>query len=209
MKLRLLRIILNISILAIITCCTTFSVVDKTWLTKNCPNFPTFYAENCSAYSNCSKTGDTTCMCKLENGDWYGGEFKDGVKHGYGGYDWVDGTSYLGYWNNGVKSCGIESDKNSNYSIYKDGKVIKSGNNISEITETTLTVLLVAGAAYAIANSEGSSPGYTSTRSDTDWDWDWQPGNSSWVCRGIDTGQYATLDKCQYDIKNDSRWPNN
>lgn len=46
-----------------------------------------------------------------------------------------------------------------------------------------------------------------STGPDIDWDWDFQPGNNQWVCRGIQTGQYATLSKCTYDTKDDDRWP--
>lgn len=42
---------------------------------------------------------------------------------------------------------------------------------------------------------------------DYDWDWDYQPANGQWVCRGIQTGQYAALSNCAYDIKDDNRWP--
>jgi hypothetical protein len=42
---------------------------------------------------------------------------------------------------------------------------------------------------------------------DYDWDWDYQPVNNRWVCRGIQTGQYAELRNCAYDAKDDNRWP--
>lgn len=53
------------------------------------------------------------------------------------------------------------------------------------------------------------SPSYNSPSSGTDWDWDWdyQPANGQWVCRGIQTGQYATRDKCAIDTMVDDRWP--
>ena len=43
---------------------------------------------------------------------------------------------------------------------------------------------------------------------DSDWDWDYLPGNLQWRCRGIQTGQFANDNKCLYDNKDDSRWPN-
>jgi hypothetical protein len=53
--------------------------------------------------------------------------------------------------------------------------------------------------------SDSSNNGYTT---DYDWDWDYQPGNSQWVCRGIQTAQYAELSNCAYDVQDDDRWPN-
>ena len=49
--------------------------------------------------------------------------------------------------------------------------------------------------------------GYPSARTDSDWDWDYQPTNRQWVCRGIQTGQYAPASNCAYDVKDDNRWP--
>lgn len=43
--------------------------------------------------------------------------------------------------------------------------------------------------------------------SDYDWDWDYQPGNNQWVCRGVQTGQYAEVENCRYDTIDDNRWP--
>ena len=53
------------------------------------------------------------------------------------------------------------------------------------------------------------SPSYNSPSSATDWDWDWdyQPANRQWVCRGIQTGRYASPDRCAMDLKDDNRWP--
>lgn len=44
---------------------------------------------------------------------------------------------------------------------------------------------------------------------DYDWDWDgFYNANEDWVwmCRGIQTGQFATPDNCRNDFKTDSRW---
>ena len=48
---------------------------------------------------------------------------------------------------------------------------------------------------------------YPSARTDSDWDWDYQPANRQWVCRGIQTGRYASPDRCAMDLKDDNRWP--
>lgn len=187
--------------------CTTIKRVDANWLGNNCPGFSTFIADYCESYTNCSTTNGTMCLCVYDNGDWYDGELRNGKPHGFGTYDYGNTNSYRGYYLDGQQSCGIQSNSNSDYWVFKNGKVIDSGNNISEGVEVGLAVILVAGVAYAIANSSGTNGGSGSS-SDSDWDWDWQPANLTWVCRGISTGQYASLDKCQYDTKNDTRWPN-
>jgi hypothetical protein len=79
-----------------------------------------------------------------------------------------------------------------------------------------LAVIAIVGAAAVAANSSGAgyaspstSSAYSST-SDYDWAWDQFYGASYelvWACRGIQTGQFANVDKCQYDPKIDSRWP--
>ena len=46
---------------------------------------------------------------------------------------------------------------------------------------------------------------------DTNWDWDQFYNKSNllvWACRGVQTGQFAPLNKCSYKNKNDQRWPN-
>lgn len=58
-----------------------------------------------------------------------------------------------------------------------------------------------------VSTPSTSAPTYPSTTVDWDWDWDYQPANGQWVCRGIQTGQYAVPDRCAMDIKDDNRWP--
>tara|TARA_B100001093_G_scaffold198605_1_gene190893 strand:+ start:201 stop:542 length:342 start_codon:yes stop_codon:yes gene_type:complete len=73
------------------------------------------------------------------------------------------------------------------------------------------TIGAIGAAAVVINevyNSSGNSSGYSSfASSDSDWDWDYQPANNQWVCRGIQTGQYAELENCAYDEVDDDRWP--
>ena len=45
---------------------------------------------------------------------------------------------------------------------------------------------------------------------DTDWAWDQfhhSTGSLVWACRGIQTGQFAKLERCDGKSKNDYRWP--
>lgn len=65
---------------------------------------------------------------------------------------------------------------------------------------------LVAGAA-------AYSAGYNSARQPVaqDWDWDWDQfyynGALVWVCRGVQTAQFAHTDRCAYRAQTDWRWP--
>lgn len=81
---------------------------------------------------------------------------------------------------------------------------------------TALAVIAIVGAAAVAANSSGvgyASPSTSSAYSSaSDYDWAWDQFYSAsyelvWACRGIQTGQFANVDKCQYDSKIDSRWP--
>lgn len=68
-------------------------------------------------------------------------------------------------------------------------------------------VLVVAGAA-AVATRGGSGGPFVPT--DNQWDWDLQNSDQGvpvWVCRGVQTGQYAELWRCAGLAKTDLRWP--
>lgn len=80
-------------------------------------------------------------------------------------------------------------------------------NSEFSLANTLLGVLAVAG-AVALANSPGGGSGYAPT--DYDWAWDEfynQYNQLVWSCRGMQTGQFAELDKCAYKVKIDSTWP--
>ena len=194
-------LVVTIAFSLLLSGCTTFNNVDASWVKSNCPAFASFTADSCEGYSNCSLGLEPTmCQCQYDAGTYHG-ELKGGRFHGAGLYNWESGSSYLGHWVNGAKSCGIESNSNSDYWTYKNGEIIKSGNNISNgVIAVAAVAVIYAAATYGGGDGGGAS-------SDSDWDWDWQPANATWVCRGISTGQYADLSKCRFDIKDDTRWP--
>jgi hypothetical protein len=76
----------------------------------------------------------------------------------------------------------------------------------SKNVTTAVVITAIAALLYAASQESGSANSYTAN--DYDWDWDYQPANGQWVCRGVQTGQYASLGNCAYDLKNDDRWPN-
>jgi hypothetical protein len=70
-----------------------------------------------------------------------------------------------------------------------------------------LAALLVGASAYS---SGYNSAGYRAPATDWDWDWDLQPmpyGGAQWVCRGVQTAQYADQWRCASKLKTDYRWP--
>ena len=92
-----------------------------------------------------------------------------------------------------------------------DGDIYDANKHSKEDFSVEKTILLGIGAAAAAAAAAACSDGYCggggSTTVDYDWDWDYQPANTQWVCRGIQTGQYAELSDCAYDVQDDDRWP--
>lgn len=67
--------------------------------------------------------------------------------------------------------------------------------------------LLVGSAKRGGGGSFAPQP---ATVMDFEWDWDrfrGQNGMLVWVCRGVQTGQFALDDKCMWRPKNDFRWP--
>lgn len=73
--------------------------------------------------------------------------------------------------------------------------------------------LLLVGAIAAAAKGGGGGyrapvPAYNVA--DTQWDWDYMNGGNGfpiWVCRGVQTGQFAEEAKCAGRLMNDGRWP--
>lgn len=86
----------------------------------------------------------------------------------------------------------------------------------SKYVTTAVVITAIAALLYAASQDSGPANSYTSSDTnsysasgyDWDWDWDYQPANGQWVCRGVQTGQYALIGNCAYDLKNDDRWPN-
>ena len=98
--------------------------------------------------------------------------------------------------------CGVE-DNGNHFIVFKNGVSVEQGSSTAW-ADAFAAALIIGAAGYAAGQSGYSN--YT-TPTDYDWDWDYQPGNGQWVCRGIHTGQYASLDNCQFDIQDDDRWP--
>ena len=97
------------------------------------------------------------------------------------------------------------------------GEIYNSSKHTKKDFSLGNTILMGVGAVGAAmlvddcydTNCLGGYGGGSSSRSytDYDWDWDYQPANGKWVCRGIQSGQYAELDNCAYDYQDDDRWP--
>jgi hypothetical protein len=71
-----------------------------------------------------------------------------------------------------------------------------------------------AGVALAVAAMllQASGPRALSTQPPTDYAWAWDlqrapNGGLIWVCRGIQSGQYADQAKCAYKLQADTQWP--
>lgn len=68
----------------------------------------------------------------------------------------------------------------------------------------------LALAAIARSNPGGGGYPYTPEPQDNDWAWDQfynQYYQLVWACRGLQTGQFANLDRCSFKGKHDSTWP--
>lgn len=76
-----------------------------------------------------------------------------------------------------------------------------------------LTALLVVGAGVAMARSGGGGGGNAFAPSTTDYQWEWDLINAPngtgavWVCRGVQTAQFADLWRCGGKLQADTKWP--
>lgn len=92
----------------------------------------------------------------------------------------------------------------------KGGVYSKDDSENSEFSwlNSILTGVVVLGAA--VAASKGGGGGGAYQPEDYDWDWDQfynQYRVLVWACRGVQTGQFAELERCSYKYKTDLRWP--
>ena len=191
-----------------IVSCTVAPIYDDNWNKNNCTPLP-YFTPDTDFYSNCTNMISNSgkyYSCNFDSGDTYIGSLKDGNKHGNGKYIWSDDkTTFDGIWKNNNKWCGIERDPSSSIFI-----MIKDGQSTSDEAGvdwgTVAAVAVIAGAAYAIAESDsggGSSNYYT-------YDWDgFYDAYGNWVyrCRTIETGRFAADYNCASEYKDDDRWP--
>ena len=89
-----------------------------------------------------------------------------------------------------------------------NAKVVKRNQGIG---------MMLGAASDAFAGRQPSystpatQPQNTQRSLSNDYDWDWDGfynanGDWVWMCRGIQTGQFATPDNCRGDFKTDYRW---
>jgi hypothetical protein len=176
--------------------------VSANWIDSTCKPVPYSEIRKCSSFSNCSNqiaNNETICRCT-----------------------WDDGTSlFVGNMKGKDSWCGVGKDNDLSYLVVNGERTEqKVGVNWGD---TALLIVGVAAAAALVNEAADSGGGYPSTSSnnqdddkpfsktDFDWDWDgfWNSGSYVWMCRGIQTGRFASNDKCQYDFKDDDRWPTN
>jgi len=86
-------------------------------------------------------------------------------------------------------------------------------------TQATASTAEVVGAVAALAilaaiAARGGGGAQVSQRigqvSDYQWDWDAfndQYGRLTWACRGVQSGEFADLWRCNSKIQSDNRWP--
>ena len=194
--------VISLISLVIFSSCSSAPKVNKNWLAQNCSAPADFKPDKCIAWSNCKTVSETLCACTYENGTYHG-QLLDGKHHGLGSFSWNDKTVYAGYWHKNKKNCGVEA-KGNEFFVFKNG-IITDRNSSTSWADAFAGALMLGTAGY-LAGQSGYA-GYYSPTYDYDWDWDYQPGNNQWVCRGIQTGQYAELENCTYDYKDDDRWP--
>jgi len=88
-------------------------------------------------------------------------------------------------------------------------RIVKESNDKAA---GALTAVLLGAAIIAVAANSGGG-GYVNPYTpvyDYDWAWD-QFFNENyalvWACRGMQSGQFAALEKCSYKYQSDFTWP--
>lgn len=179
--------------------------VDRAWLKANCQPVPAFVADTCEQFSNCQRVDQTQCKCTLTNGV-YTGELRGGKNHGWGTYLFTNSARYDGYWWDGAKFCGVEKT-GTQWFVYQNSRITSQGDS-SDAAAAVFGALAIGFAAYATSQSSGGGGGYSAY--DYEWDWDGfygKDGQWVWACRGVQTGQFALQEKCNYKRVDDDRWP--
>jgi hypothetical protein len=142
----------------------------------------------CKAYGGDYCSGDSIgeAICKAGGGDYCSG---DSIGEGIckaGGGDYCSGDSI----GEGICKAG--------------GGDYCSGDSIGE------GICKAVGGDYCSGDSIEEALNKI-PKHDTDWAWDQfhhSTGSLVWSCRGIQTGQFAELERCAGKSKNDDRWPN-
>lgn len=91
---------------------------------------------------------------------------------------------------------------------YESCRQLVEANNRTAAAIGIAAILLGA----AVAASRGGGGAYVPPTPVADYDWAWDLQHNAlmqpvWVCRGVQSGQYAELHRCQFKLRNDYRWP--
>lgn len=143
--------------LSILSGCEVAPVVDSSWISSNCTSVyytPTPCSEKLSGCS-CNESSKIK-TCNLSDGGKYVGYFKGNNFHGKGDYYWKNGASFKGIWKNDKRWCGIEKN-GSTYFLYRDGNPTQGEEGVD--WGLVAGAAIIGAAAYAIADSSGSSGG--------------------------------------------------
>jgi hypothetical protein len=107
---------------------------------------------------------------------------------------------------------------NTNQMAEEQAKYLLEQKFSNAVTKRNQGIGMMLGAASdAFAGRQPSyskpatQPQNTQKSLSYDYDWDWDGfynanGDWVWMCRGIQTGQFATPDNCRGDFKTDYRW---
>lgn len=113
---------------------------------------------------------------------------------------------------------GLEHDdfglmRNAQIEAINRGFDVSSCKN--KVQNENVKIIAVAALTTAVAiaaknSGKGNAPATPSQPIDFEWDWDQfynEDRQLVWACRGVQTGQFSTLDKCTFKTKTDYRWP--
>ena len=234
---KLARYSILAALIGLLAGCAATPIIDQNWISSNCRALAYFVPEQCSLYSNCVRASAGRCSCTYYNGV-YTGSLKNGTFHGRGIYKWTNGQAYDGYWKDGQKYCGMESNGQTFIQYRygrasRQGKHQQTNGNSALAAAAFLLAVEAANPGSAARTletyglmQEGATDqalreaeleklrlrnraiqnGYPII--DFDYDWDYLAGSRQWVCRGVQTGQFAESSNCTGKLLIDDRWPN-
>lgn len=84
------------------------------------------------------------------------------------------------------------------------------GPSALQRTVVALGTTVLAGAVLYLAIRGLASGNTAGSSADHQWDWDLffdERGQLTWACRGVQSGEFADLNRCHLKAKTDARWP--
>lgn len=193
---------------AVSSCTSVPPVVNSTWLAENCQGQTRPFLNDLTGPSSCTKGFAGEYSCTFDNGTRWRGALFNGRPEGLGVRTQVNGDEFTGIAREGRNWCGV-GVRNDGHYIYSYGSYTKAAASVD--WAAIAVGILIVGAVAAAASAASSGGGYAPAQV-TDYSWGWdqfqdQYGTLTWRCRGMQTGQFAIDEKCQYQIKTDYQWP--